>query len=440
MPLAGATELGATRNRLRCTPPCASAITQTRSLARGLLVCDFSACTTQCSIDIRSSLRIGNVYRAEATTPSGNSVVALKRVRFAWGYTPHPILRHEACALVLLQGHPSIAEVYAWGATQYYEYLAMQLLGVNLAEYFRKRPRSLTVRNLGAIAIQMLDALRHVHSQGILHCDIAPQNMTFECGSTPSARIYLIDFGICRPYRHEEKHVPDIPTPRIRGSFCYASINNHHHHTLSRRDDMESLSYAIAALLLGDLPWLRFGSAVFGRDSTRICRWKQSHSGQVLCAGWPKVFGAFVDYCRGLDFTESPDYSRWQSTFKAVAPGRLDNFDYDIADDTAPVGWRRVRLTVDEESALELPAETPWTPVIGSCDDYMPVSSWDWETARTLKADDTLGDEPAVVERITRLDDVPTCPQSDLASSCETEVMLTNEEMFDECVSEQEST
>ena len=97
---------------------------------------------------------------------------------------------------------------------------------------------------------------------------------------------------------------------------------------------------------------------------------------------------------------ESPDYSRWQSAFKAVAPGRLDHSDYDIADNTAPVGWRRVRLTVDEESALELPAETPWTPVIGSCDDYMPVSSWDWETARTLKADDT----------------------------------------FDECVSEQEST
>ena len=166
---------------------------------------------------------------------------------------------------------------------------------------------------------------------------------------------------------------------------------------------MEALSYAIAALLLGDLPWVLHVSSLFGSNSPKICQWKQALSGQLMCAGWPKVFGAFVDYCRGLDFTETPDYSHWQHAFKAITPGRLDNSDYDIADDTAPVGWRKVRLTVEEESALELPEETPWTPVIGSCDDYMPVSSWDWETARTLKADDTLGDEHAYAEAVALL-------------------------------------
>ena len=97
---------------------------------------------------------------------------------------------------------------------------------------------------------------------------------------------------------------------------------------------------------------------------------------------------------------------------------------------------------MNEESELDLSAETPWTPIKGSRDDYMPASTFEWETARTLNADDVLGDEQAIVERIARLEDVPTCPRSDLASSCETEVMLTNEEMFGQGVreSEQEST
>ena len=205
---------------------------------------------------------------------------------------------------------------------------------------------------------------------------------------------------------------------------------------------MEALSYALAALLLGDLPWVLHVSSLSGSNSSKICQWKQALSGQLMCAGWPKVFGAFVDYCRGLDFTETPDYAHWQNAFKTVAPGRLDNSDYDVADDTVRVGWQMVRFTMNEESELDLSAETPWTPIKGSRDDYMPASTFEWETARTLKADDVLGDEQAIVERIARLEDVPTCPRSDLASSCETEVMLTNEEMFSQGVreSEQEST
>jgi hypothetical protein len=44
----------------------------------------------------------------------------------------HPILRHEACALWLLAGHPSIPIVYTWGRSRYFEYLAIDLLGRSL--------------------------------------------------------------------------------------------------------------------------------------------------------------------------------------------------------------------------------------------------------------------------------------------------------------------
>ena len=63
---------------------------------------------------------------------------------------------------------------------------------------------------------------------------------------------------------------------------------------------MESLSYAITSLLLGGLPWSELGET----ETSEICHWKTSLPGRKLCAGYSAVFGDFVDYCRGLEFTE----------------------------------------------------------------------------------------------------------------------------------------
>ena len=38
-------------------------------------------------------------------------------------------LKHEGRILQLLQGHPSIPEVYAHGRLEHFEYLSMELLG-----------------------------------------------------------------------------------------------------------------------------------------------------------------------------------------------------------------------------------------------------------------------------------------------------------------------
>jgi casein kinase I family protein HRR25 len=44
------------------------------------------------------------------------------------------MLRHEACALYLLAGHSSIPHVHAWGRSQYFEYLAIDILGTPLTD------------------------------------------------------------------------------------------------------------------------------------------------------------------------------------------------------------------------------------------------------------------------------------------------------------------
>lgn len=85
----------------------------------------------------------------------------------------NPLLRHEACVLLKLQGdhllnllptlrkvklimlwlgHPGIPDVHAWGRSNYHEYLAMQLLG----ELLKPTKPIFTVGELASLTCQMV--------------------------------------------------------------------------------------------------------------------------------------------------------------------------------------------------------------------------------------------------------------------------------------------
>jgi hypothetical protein len=54
--------------------------------------------------------------------------VAVKKSHTAH-WIDNPMLRHEACTLLLLSSHDGFPRVYAWGRSQWFEYLYMDRLG-----------------------------------------------------------------------------------------------------------------------------------------------------------------------------------------------------------------------------------------------------------------------------------------------------------------------
>ena len=122
------------------------------------------------------------------------------------------------------------------------------------------------------LAIQMLKAIKAVHSAGYLHRDIKPANAAIGRQETNEQRLlYLLDFGMARQYidddvrgliiilsnfinfKGQQRRPRD--TSRFRGTPNYAPISAHIKREYSRKDDVESWFYVMVKFYKGALPW-----------------------------------------------------------------------------------------------------------------------------------------------------------------------------------------
>ncbi|KAI5821597.1 kinase-like protein [Schizophyllum commune Tattone D] len=173
-----------------------------------------------CGGDFWLIIDAARVYHART---AGNKAVAVK-MSHTTKHNKNPVLRHEACVMITLREHPAIPEVYAWGRSQFFEYLALEELGQDLTTLSR-----LTLRNLVALTCQLLDAVQFIHAHHIVHCDIKPSNVLFQ--RHPSGAIKLIDFGMAKLYRDPmtRQHRAQTSLKKLQGTKGFASVNVHHH-------------------------------------------------------------------------------------------------------------------------------------------------------------------------------------------------------------------
>lgn len=69
-----------------------------------------------------------------------------------------------------------------------------ELLSLDLYQYLKKNDfRGASMNIIKRIAVQIIIALKHIHSYGFIHCDLKPENILFKAENKSS--IKLIDFG-----------------------------------------------------------------------------------------------------------------------------------------------------------------------------------------------------------------------------------------------------
>ena len=73
----------------------------------------------------------------------------------------------------------------------------------------------------------MLKLIKFIHSKGLLHRDIKPDNFLIGIRNNIN-KIFMIDFGLSKKYVTKEgEHIPYKDNKDLTGTARYASINTH---------------------------------------------------------------------------------------------------------------------------------------------------------------------------------------------------------------------
>lgn len=216
--------------------------------------------------------------------------------------------------------------------------LVMELLGPSLRGLFEKMNLKFTIKTVMQLAQQMIQRLEAIHSKGIINRDIKPDNFLMGRKGSPGEKVlYMIDFGLAKSYYQDDEdgnptknHIARGKSDFLIGTLRYCSINAHELVTLSRRDDLEPVGYALVYLAKGRLPWQgQTGDDV--QRQAKIHQIKKRTTTKRLCEELPECFAAYVDYVRTkLTFKQTPDYGYLVNLFKeGYEEEDKNNFDWD---------------------------------------------------------------------------------------------------------------
>ncbi|KAI6112618.1 putative casein kinase-1 hhp1 [Pisolithus sp. B1] len=295
------------------------------------------------------------VYRA--TEEGSGRTVAIKKSRVS-NLVKRPTLQHETRLLQLLKGQAAIPAVYGYGQLEHFEYMAMELLGPSVAQ-LRKDDAGVSVKTVIRVVDQVLAALEHIHSLGIVHRDIKPDN--FLCALDDPSTIKLIDFGISKPFSRDKsaalrKYDPLKERRHIVGTLYWASLNSHNGEDLAPRDDIESLALVALFLLRGNLPWKprpRMESQLRSQETVRVM--KSACSGPDLAAAFPSEFGELLTYSRSLEYDQFPDHDALRKSFTSLA----DRLGFSLGD--GPLDWTpchpQITNPIPDEPTITIPDE-----------------------------------------------------------------------------------
>ena len=293
----------------------------------------------------------GKVYKAEYN----GEYYAIKFEEKSKGQN---LLETEATIMSYLKG-PNIPFIKSFGYSGDYNILVMQLLGKSLEELFNKKLK-FSIKTVSLLAYQMITVLQYIHDRHIIHRDIKPDNFVMGLNKD-NATLFLLDFGLAKKYRSSKtlEQYPYIKKKKLTGTARYASIHALEEMEQSRRDDLESVGYVLMYFLRGNLPWQ--GLKIKSKEDRykKILDKKKETTSEQLCKNFPDEFREYLEYCRNLEYTETPKYDKLKSKFYDLVSKRKENFDF-VYDWTTEndLKKRKLNITNTVGNVIELKTTT----------------------------------------------------------------------------------
>lgn len=174
--------------------------------------------------------------------------VAVKMLKEGVGDDATSVKRfiNESKAVSMLS-HPNIVSIYDVSVREDLKYIVMEhIRGITLKNYMSRKGK-LPVREAVSFTEQILRALDHAHSKGIIHRDIKPQNIML----LKNGMIKVADFGIAKLPSAETGTVTD----KAIGTVYYISPEQASGKPIDPRSDLYSVGVMLYEMVTGTLPF-----------------------------------------------------------------------------------------------------------------------------------------------------------------------------------------
>jgi len=213
----------------------------------------------------------GTVWLAQDTTT--NQHVAIKAIKRQTLLTPESQsqLRREITALAAIRHQNVVAfrECYEDNA---HVYIVTELCGQELYDHIVEN-EFIPEHKTKKICYQILHAVQHLHSKGMVHRDIKPENFCL-CGENKDV-VKLIDFGLCCVHRNE------VMGNRC-GSYFYVAPEVLHKSYRGGSCDVWSVGVVLFVMLVGYPPF-------YGETDAEIAEQVMNAEVDLTQARWTNI-------------------------------------------------------------------------------------------------------------------------------------------------------
>jgi serine/threonine-protein kinase len=143
--------------------------------------------------------------------------------------------------------HPNLQRALGYGIHGGEQYLVLERQqGVPLSRWLAAREGGCPPATALAIADEVLLALEHAHSRGVIHRDVRPANVLLPLADGP---IKLVNFSVARA----EDHLLETGRGAILGTFRYASPEQNRGQPVGPTSDLYSLGLVLYEMLTGQV-------------------------------------------------------------------------------------------------------------------------------------------------------------------------------------------
>jgi len=168
---------------------------------------------------------------------------------YALKYGAKEVIKYELQIYKQLKSVGNISNIYDVCEDNNKMFMVLDLYAMTLVDY---KLRTYTNENYFERCIVIIKSLiiiiKTIHENNIVHRDLKPTNICLNSNN----KLYIIDFGIAKIYKHINVHNSESKIKGLIGSVNFSSLNVINLIEPSRRDDVEALFYNLLYLLLSN--------------------------------------------------------------------------------------------------------------------------------------------------------------------------------------------